>query len=126
MTNRVLFGQRNGVFGLWVSKPGYDVLTADWNDMMFSTDQRSGQIVQTGAIPVPSIGSLPVAVTIPNLGYYPMVKWYLGGWVGEAELRYDSMSQIRFTFNQVFPPQNPGPVEMRLLKYQVMALNLNG
>ena len=56
MTNRVLFGQRNGVFGLWISKPGYDVLTADWNDMMFFTDQGKVYAERAYMIPEASRG----------------------------------------------------------------------
>lgn len=71
MANRVIFGRRGTDFGLYISKPGFDVLSAGINDMLFHPAQDSLQFVQTGAISV-SNGN-PVNIAIPDLGYWPMI-----------------------------------------------------
>lgn len=72
MTNRVVLGKRDtNDIGLYISKPGFNVLTASINNMLFHSQQQSLQVVQTGRVSV-SNGN-PVTITIPNLGYWPMI-----------------------------------------------------
>ncbi|MBX4911375.1 hypothetical protein HJA82_29115 [Rhizobium bangladeshense] len=93
MTNRVLFGQRGAAYGLWVSKPGFDVLsTADANMMMLPS-QANLQLIQSGYIDT-SGNAFPYTVVIPNLGYFPLVKWVMSGY--NAYLVSGSATTIRF------------------------------
>ena len=73
MTNRVLMGQRApGEYGLWVSKPGVDVMSATVDQCLLSTNRRAFQIIQHGTVGNPGVnGSVDVA--IPSLGYTPLV-----------------------------------------------------
>ena len=44
MANRVLLGNRGGTYGLFVSKPGSNVVSCDDEDLMF--DSRKGKFAQ--------------------------------------------------------------------------------
>ena len=44
MANRVLLGNRGGTYGLFVSKPGSNVINCDDEDLMF--DSRKGKFAQ--------------------------------------------------------------------------------
>jgi hypothetical protein len=72
MTNRVLLGDRSGGAGLFVSKPGVDVVTAVADDLLLSTSIQAFQIVQTGSHSDPGASSSFTA-SIPNLGFTPLV-----------------------------------------------------
>tara|TARA_B100000745_G_C20151387_1_gene394755 strand:+ start:503 stop:874 length:372 start_codon:yes stop_codon:yes gene_type:complete len=63
MTNRVLIGDRNGSQGLWVSKPGYDVLSASHDNMLFTMAGRILQIIQYGEFTVSSTTNIPLSNT---------------------------------------------------------------
>lgn len=76
MTNRVLLGKKGSDYGLWVSKPGQNVLTASDDNMLLSTDFQAFQIVASGVINNPS-NNTDYNLTIPNLGFTPIVL--LGG-----------------------------------------------
>jgi hypothetical protein len=70
MANRVLLGKRGTEYGLWVSKPGVNVLSASGAQLMLSTGQRSLQIVRFGAFNRSS-GSQPISWAA--LGYRPKI-----------------------------------------------------
>lgn len=72
MTNRVILGKRGSKYGLWVSKPGVDVLTGSEDQMMLSTEAQSFQIVASGTISFPGVGG-ETSISIPNLGFEPLV-----------------------------------------------------
>lgn len=72
MTNRVLLGAKGGTHGLYVSKPGVDVVTAGDNDLMVSTNRKAMQVVQNGVIGDPGI-SATIDIAIPSLGFTPLV-----------------------------------------------------
>ena len=44
MANRILLGNRGGTYGLFVSKPGSNVISCDDEDLMF--DSRKGKFAQ--------------------------------------------------------------------------------
>ena len=44
MANRILLGNRGGTYGLFVSKPGSNVISCDDEDLMF--DSRKGKYAQ--------------------------------------------------------------------------------
>lgn len=48
MTWRGCFGQRGLSFGGWISKPGYDVLSASPGDFLLDTDSMCFQMVANG------------------------------------------------------------------------------
>lgn len=76
MANRVCLGARSGAQGLWISKPGFNVLTAGVDDLLFSTDNPQLQVVQTGSLACAN-GST-ASLGIPNLGYLPVIMIYPG------------------------------------------------
>jgi hypothetical protein len=82
MARRVVLGNRGGAYGLWVSKPGFDALSAADSGLLFTMTKRSGMVLASGSATVPSGGSsLRVAFgdTFPstplvfcgNMGTYP-------------------------------------------------------
>lgn len=72
MANRVCLGSRGGGdAGLFISKPGFNVLTAGVADMLFSSSAKSWQIVSSGQVSIVNDGSF--TITHPNLGYYPTI-----------------------------------------------------
>lgn len=72
MVNRVLFGKRGtNDFGLWISKPGFNVLSANDDQLLFSSAWSTLQVVQAGSVAVSD--NDPTTVAIPNLGYKPTV-----------------------------------------------------
>lgn len=72
MTNRVCLGQKGSDTGIWVSKPGVNVLTAGEDDMLLSTSFRALQIIASGVISSPA-NLTNYDRTIPNLGFQPIV-----------------------------------------------------
>ncbi len=68
MTHRLLIGNYgDGTYGMKLSMPGYSVLTAESDKMVFDSKWiGAGNIHQTG---VSTIGS---TVTFPNMSYIPM------------------------------------------------------
>lgn len=98
MPNRVILGkksQSDAIFGLWISKPGKDVLsiTAD-SDHLFRTDFRGAQLVMTGKINMPG-NFVQTTVTIPALGFKPFVCFTSSG-NDAVIMRYLSNTQLRF------------------------------
>lgn len=71
MVDRVLWGRRsNGEIGFFVSRPGYDVDTANSQNLMLSLGAQTLQIVQSGAL---SVSTAEQALNLPNLGFKPFV-----------------------------------------------------
>ena len=63
MANRVLLGKRGSEYGLWVSKPGSNVVSCDPEDMLFdSTNMDYGQTLARGFI-AGDAGATNIAVT---------------------------------------------------------------
>ncbi len=100
MTNRVLFGKfGDGVtYGMRISKPGYDVLSAGTENMIFDTGSDYGRILYRGTAVV-SAGSsgLSTTVSLPaNLssGAAPVV---LFRWV---EFSVDAQYALELYMNQ--------------------------
>lgn len=70
MANRVLLGQRDSDYGLWVSRPGQNVVTANADQLLFDMNTPLFQAVVSGVF---TGSSGTVDITIANLGYSPMV-----------------------------------------------------
>jgi hypothetical protein len=68
MTNRVTTRLADGTYGLFISKPGIDVLTADPWDMVFDS-----RIPHNASIYAQGTATRGQTVTFPALPYIPMV-----------------------------------------------------
>ncbi len=98
MANRVLLGERNGDYGLWISKPGQNVLTAGDGQLLFSPDfpilqVLYSQIIQTSG----SGGSANYTVSWPDPGYYAFA-WCFSD-QANAFYTFNSQSSITVTAN---------------------------
>lgn len=83
MANRIVMGERSGQYGLWVSKPGNDVLTAGQDGLLLSMGEESLQAVYTGTVGISNTGA-EVAVGLPiALPYTPLVLMQLSPRVTE-------------------------------------------
>ena len=72
MVDRVCLGKRNpGEFGLFISKPGVNVMTAPDHNLIFSSSIRAFQIIQSGYVSIPAYGS--GTLTYPNSGFRPLI-----------------------------------------------------
>jgi hypothetical protein len=84
MANRVLIGEHNSLgYGMFISKPGADVLSATKNDLIYNstTAYGGGQIHTILNITCASSGTYEGTGTITGLGYIPFVQVteYSGG-----------------------------------------------
>lgn len=103
MANRVCLGQKSaGQFGLWISKPGVDVLSASLDQMLLATDLNSFQIITSGNVLLAASAS-SVTIDIPNFGFRPLLMW-TGEWVTGGlsagnvnRVTYNSNTNITFT-----------------------------
>jgi hypothetical protein len=81
MANRVLLGQKGSDYGLWVSKPGKNVLTAnDPEDMLFSSTSATnqyGEVLARGSYTFGSTSGETTSVTVTMRdNTEPYVIWY--------------------------------------------------
>lgn len=67
MTDRVLLGNRGGEYGLWVSRPGFDVKTAGEDGLLMSTSIRTLQVVRSGSFS----GTGVVGISWAPVGFRP-------------------------------------------------------
>jgi len=71
MANRVVLGNRGGgQYGLYISKPGFNALTAASIDLLFSSDQKAFQVVQKGEVSIANESYS--TITHQDLGYTPI------------------------------------------------------
>lgn len=87
MARRICLGNRNGTYGAFVSRPGYDVMTAADGNLMLDSRARSVWVVTRGSVNVPasqasltvhfaSVGAAPI-LQINRQVFYPMFNAYL-------------------------------------------------
>lgn len=57
MVWRQQFGERGGVYGGWISKPGYDVTTCSPGDFLLDTNAQVFQCVLSGDSSIVTVGS---------------------------------------------------------------------
>jgi len=79
MANRVIIGKRGSDHGLFVSKPGSNVVSADRKDLIFdSTDLRTSAIHGIKEVSISS-GSTNASVNLnsngSSMGFIPFVLW---------------------------------------------------
>jgi hypothetical protein len=68
MVWRQQFGLRNGVYGGWISKPGYDVTTCSPGDFLLDTNAQVFQCVLSGNTNLGNAGAAGVYNTAVGLG----------------------------------------------------------
>lgn len=68
MTNRMVIGKRGSEMGLWLSKSGIDVLTAEEKDLLVSSSETRFAFLTNGEVVVPHGGNATVnyPVTLTN------------------------------------------------------------
>lgn len=67
MTKRVILGKRGSEYGIWVSKPGYNVQTATNDQLLLNISQAVDQVIMIG-----TINSFPTVVPL-GLSVLPYV-----------------------------------------------------
>lgn len=77
MTRRVVIGSRSSGSGLWVSKSGFDALTATGDNLLLSLDGGTEQIILMGvAFPLPQVVPLGLSqrpyVFLTSTGVVPV------------------------------------------------------
>lgn len=89
MTNRVVVGSRSGVMGLWVSRPGYDVLTASDEGMLLSPSLSVCQPIISGTVNMTTTTTfVPLSVSLGAARVFIWTSWLSNG----SSLLYGRMS----------------------------------
>jgi hypothetical protein len=73
MTARVLLGSWGGAHGLWVSKPGWNVLDAPESQMLMSINGQAMQVVHSGIVAAPPYNDFTGAINHVDMGFHPFV-----------------------------------------------------
>lgn len=74
MANRLCLGSRGSSYGLFISQPGFNVLTASDANLLFSTDMEPWQILTSGQVALTkAVTFQSVSITYPNVGFIPTV-----------------------------------------------------
>jgi len=99
MANRIVLGKGRGTsgtdYGLWISKPGKDVLTCDPEDLMFdSLDRKYGEILASGVFS----NSTSVTVEAPN-GEPPFVYLQVFNSLGGIKVGDQDASRVSYSFS---------------------------
>jgi hypothetical protein len=63
--NRIIFGNRSGTYGLFISRPGVDVLTATPSQLLLDTSSFINQVVQAGSATL-TPGSSSLTITLDS------------------------------------------------------------
>lgn len=71
MPNRIAFGNARGGIGFWVSKPGWDVLTAPDSGLMLSSEWASAQVIASGIISAATNGNYGIGWA--DQGFIPTI-----------------------------------------------------
>lgn len=69
-----MLGERFGKTGVWVAKPGYDVLTCALEEMSFAPSYPTLQVIDSGTINITGStgGGISRTLTHPDYGYNPL------------------------------------------------------
>lgn len=112
MVERVLMGQRGSEMGLWISKPGKNVLTASESDMLFlatpTRQTKALQLVQQGTLSFAQ-GQEYVDIVTPNLGFNPLAGGFFYGAIGFVWVSYPGFGVVRFSRNTTYIANAHGP-----------------
>lgn len=98
MANRVVFGKRpDNSIGLWISKPGFNVLDTPTQNMLFSMEDDAFQVVQSGL--VWSVDDGVYDVFMPDQGFFPLILLSYPAFNSQAMwmgLSYHKISNTQF------------------------------
>ena len=72
MARRVVFGLRGGEYGIWVSRPNVDVLSAGDDQLLLSSSRRSAQVIASGVLNVSAGQTYGISWPV-NLGFSPVI-----------------------------------------------------
>lgn len=74
MANRVVMGSARGAIGLWVSKPGFDVLTTADENLLFSMGGRLTTVLASGSVSfAPNSAGSTINIPLATNGRTPMI-----------------------------------------------------
>lgn len=109
MANRICVGNRNGTYGLFVSKPGHDVLTTADANLTFDSRVPSVWVVTRGSVSIPAnqnsasvafggMTATPIIEINRQVYYQGYNQWFItattGRWIISA-----TASALTFTRN---------------------------
>lgn len=76
MANRLLLGNRSsGGYGLYISRPGANVLTCDDTDLIFTSETTGSSVIHAIVPATLADGETNVDVSWSNIGYIPMIHF---------------------------------------------------
>lgn len=105
MANRVVLGAARGTFGLFVSKPGLNVLTCDDEDLLFASNQGGTflQVLAKGSVTLNSSTGSSLIVDVPSAGSgdYLGVFWQRSD--GTTAKSRDNFNDYKISVTQTFP-----------------------
>ena len=70
MARRMVLGRRGSASGLWISRTGFDALSATEAQLLFSMNARAGMVLASGSVAVPAGGAgrrVSFGVTFPSV-----------------------------------------------------------
>ena len=104
MTNRVVLGQKGSDYGLWVSQPGFDVLTTSDVNMLFSMNGLLYQIFQKGSFSITGASTtIALSSTGGNIPQVVVYRHYNG--LYDPSIFYSEVSTTQLT---IFNPDATG------------------
>lgn len=109
MANRICLGNRNGTYGLFVSQPGYDVLTAADANLSFDSRMPSVWVVTRGSVSIPAnqntasvvfggMTAVPIIEINRQVFYQSYNQWFITATVGRWIIN-TTASGLSFTRN---------------------------
>jgi len=104
MANRVLLGKKGTEYGLWISKPGVDVTTANTDQLLFSSSNsvfKYGQVLasNTHTFSTTAGTTHSVTVTMP-VNKEPYVFWYTDSNTTYTPLSlYEAYVDVSYSFS---------------------------
>lgn len=101
MANRVLLGNRSGSLGIFVSRPGYNVLTAGPDELLMSTDLQNLQVMHSGSF---STSGGSTGVSWPAFGFRPYLL--VQGVRGITSITYTSSNSATIVVGATQPNLN--------------------
>lgn len=122
MARRVLLGQRSGNIGIWVSKPGIDVVSASADNLLLSSDIGNVQAIASGILSSPATST---TVNFADLGFQPWVLLSSQRW--QCTFSYLSNSSIsisRGSLNPIVGNWNVGSVPTLADEIRYVVLNI--
>lgn len=126
MVDRILLGKRGTEYGLWISKPGYDVKSATAvSTLMVSPGMRVIQWIARGQVNVPAKGS--VTVNVGNtIGFKTLVSLHstqYGNTFIENDIRWAWLNNTQFQIS--YATDNPNPdLSSLVIDYAILGVPL--